>query len=214
MWWVYSCHTSPIYTMTLDDLTDEVLDIVNRKNASAVYRTYATRAVEAALIKLYQKLNFEVFRNIQVFDTDNTKFDYKDIYKQINSVTDSYGKTWRISSGAAIQQDLLLKRPKSFPMYTAMKFGTVLYFPVDMKIQIDGYLTLTQARNQEDFFANEFLPNVRDYVVFEAVDRIWRMIHEDVEDIQLNRSSRDSAYLDIEKWNAGYIQTGTVEVYG
>lgn len=200
--------------MTLEDLTDEVLDIVNRKNASAVYRTYATRAVEAALVKLYQKLNFEVFRSIQVFDTENTKFDFKEIFKQINSVTDSYGKTWRISSGAAIQQDLLLKKQKSFPIYTALKFGTVLYFPVDMKIHIDGYLTLSQARNQEEYFSNEFLPNVRDYVVLEAVDRIWRMIHEDVEDIQLNRTSRDSAYLDIEKWNAGYIQTGTVEVYG
>ena len=41
--------------MTLEDLTDEVLDIVNRKNASTVYKTYASRAVEAALIKLYQK---------------------------------------------------------------------------------------------------------------------------------------------------------------
>ena len=194
------------YIMTLEDLTDEVLDIVNRKNASTVYKTYA--------IKLYQKLNFEVFRSIQVFDTENTKFDFKEIFKQINSVTDSYGKTWRISSGAAIQQDLLLKKQKSFPIYTALKFGTVLYFPVDMKIQIDGYLTLSQARNQEEYFSNEFLPNVRDYVVLEAVDRIWRMIHEDVEDIQLNRTSRDSAYLDIEKWNAGYIQTGTVEVYG
>nr|DAT09274.1 MAG TPA: hypothetical protein [Caudoviricetes sp.] len=203
------------------DIVNEVLRTVNRPEDDEYWVKPVQKFVEESISRLLIKLDFELFNQVVSFEAVNTwddrvdTIDLSNSFKRVELVTDKYGKEWRMMPVASMSNDLYLESYRKFPEYTIAKRGLKLILPPRFNnvFYVQGYLNLTSSRVQTGY-KEEFLPAAHDYIYYDAVDRMYMFLQEDTDIIQLNRTMRDSAFLDVETWNAGFKSVGTIQIFG
>lgn len=202
--------------MTIDNIKEEVFGIINRPSEDSVWVSRVNSAVERSLSRLFQKINFEMFREVrQVSFNENGVYNFSKDFKSLQGVYPVKGvQPYQIMELSTLKMDSFLFNWKKLPPFTVIKAGVNLYLAPNKEALIDGYLSLTTASNRDDF-ETQFLENIGVYIIMDAsYSLLIAWINGGPEQCSAIKENRDEVFYDIVNWNDEYNSKGPLTIIG
>ena len=211
--------------MTIDDLVKTVLDNLNRNYNEQIWKDRGTKVVEASIIRLFQKFQFDLFRETKFFET--TDLD-KNILAGI--YFSSFETVWKVPADAT-EKDFNLFKPvliidsttlridKSQIAYYEVPPNSVIKYNLNFigepktKYVIDGYLNYTSAKELSSF-ESIFLEQTADFILYDSLLRLGILLNNSAEALSYAKTMRDEAYSDIINWNNSFSLKGAIILNG
>lgn len=208
--------------MTIEKIVDQLLDEINRPKDNA-WLTRANNAVYQAITRLFVKFDFALFRKTTFIPSRDEDFVYNcaNKYQRIEGVYRVNNESDTIFTGEAYHIVDITDRDiskDSIANYHLLKGDLLkqnlnLYFNRDRNYLIDGFLNLNSAQAEETF-ETTFLPNVFDYVIYDAWVRLCILLNEDADRIAAVKTLRDEAYNDVVIFDNKFSLKGPIVLRG
>lgn len=209
--------------MTEETIIKDLLDCINRPAEEPIWLQRATNAVADAIVRLFQKFNFEVFRGVidVTVPEDQKYFSVADRLQVVNAVyrvsslTEVNAKTEPVSIVDSISANIDMRNIEHYhiPHDCVVKYGLSFWTSPRKFYKIDGYYNLTEAQ-KSPLYEDEFLLHARDFILYDAWTRLSLLLNDDVDKLASVKTLRDEAYNDLINWNDKFSLKGPIDIKG
>lgn len=204
-------------------IAKELADRINRPYADSIWKSRADSSVEESIVRLFQKFNFELFHLYKLYEITEKPYEINlsDSFQVIEGAyrtnlpltsSSEYYPLSIIDSGTA-SIDIRNIAGYEIPPRSIIKAGMRLLAGSEGAYMIEGYLNKKAAELEENFEL-EFLPQCKDFIIYDGTVRLKTLLNEDVNQIAIARELRDEAYNDIINWNDKFTLKGAIDLIG
>lgn len=203
-------------------IAQELAERINRPYADSIWKSRADTSVEESIIRLFQKFNFELFHTYKTYEVIEKPYEIQlddfqvleTVYRTNLPLTES-SEFYPLSiiDSDTVSIDIRNIAGYHIPSKSIIKAGLMLLAASEGAYKVGGYLNRKAAESLESF-NEEFLPQCKDFIIYDGTVRLKTLLNEDIQQVALARELRDEAYNDIKGWNDKFTFKGAIDLIG